>query len=795
MPQSRRALDVQLAFDRMANAKTPRFDLTRLVPLLAIVLLTAVMAALAYLLLEEDNALRRDALHRDVDAVSQSLASRLQSINEAATAIARDRGAGPGAERRFRAAALELMASKPEIVYFAWVDLTAEVLWSIASPGPFGESARPPSIPFSSQQLKSAIDSARQAQTAFYVSIQEDTRSVANEGGATFTDLVVPFFGEDRFAGALIARVSIADLLRQSMSDDILQRYRFTLVDDQGKLVASTTASLTPTDSLMYETPVWMLPDGISLRASAFRDRSPLLGNALFWVIGALALAVMVMLAVLARRDARQARVERTLRAETAFRRAMEDSLATGLRVIDRAGVIRHVNAGFCQMTGWSESELVGRSAPYPYWPPARKAEHQRRLEEVLAGATTGSFEMSVMRKDGSMFEARMYVSPLLSDDGEQLGWMSAMADVTESKRISEQLAASHERFTTVLESLDDAVSVVAPGREGERGDELLFANRSYERLYGSGPEGHQRLQAMLAEHSSAAGEVFDATSDRWFDVRTREVRWVDGRAVRLQIATDVSARKATDEIVRQQQEKVQLTARLMTMGEMASSLAHELNQPLTAISNYSLGAVSRARGGHMSVGDLVPALEKTAGQAQRAGTIIRRIREFVKRAEPRRRPTDAARIVDDAVGFAEIEAAKKGIRIRTEVQPGLDPLDVDPILIEQLLLNLLKNAIDAMDQAKVRCIDLKASRVDGMAEFSVVDRGTGIPPTLRPHLFQPFFSTKAEGMGMGLNICRSIVEFHQGRLIIEDNPEGGAVFRFTLPLAGAAGVEHNPRH
>jgi hypothetical protein len=299
----------------------------------------------------------------------------------------------------------------------------------------------------------------------------------------------------------------------------------------------------------------------------------------------------------------------------------------------------------------------------------------------------------------------------------------------------------------------------------------------------------------MLAAHSSATGEVFDAALGRWFDVRTREVRWVDGRAVRLQIATDVSARKATEEIVRQQQEKVQLTARLMTMGEMASSLAHELNQPLTAISNYSLGAVSRARGGQLSVGELVPALEKTAGQAQRAGTIIRRIREFVKRAEPRRRPTDAARIVDDAVGFAEIEAAKKGIRIRTEVQPGLEPLDVDPILIEQLLLNLLKNAIDAMDEAKVRCIDLKASRIDGMAEFSVIDRGTGIQPALRPSLFQPFFSTKAEGMGMGLNICRSIVEFHQGRLTIEDNPEGGAIFRFTLPLAGAAGVEHNPRH
>ena len=114
----------------------------------------------------------------------------------------------------------------------------------------------------------------------------------------------------------------------------------------------------------------------------------------------------------------------------------------------------------------------------------------------------------------------------------------------------------------------------------------------------------------------------------------------------------------------------------------------------------------------------------------------------------------------------------------------GLPPLDVDPILIEQLLLNLLKNAIDAMDKAAVRRIDLVVRRVDDMAEFSVIDHGTGIPPELRPNLFQPFFSTKSEGMGMGLNICRSIVEFHQGRLLLEENPEGGTIFRFTLPLA-----------
>jgi signal transduction histidine kinase len=225
-------------------------------------------------------------------------------------------------------------------------------------------------------------------------------------------------------------------------------------------------------------------------------------------------------------------------------------------------------------------------------------------------------------------------------------------------------------------------------------------------------------------------------------------------------------------------------------MGEMASSLAHELNQPLTAITNYSDGTLARLRGGTMSLEEVGAVLAKTSAQAQRAGGIIRRIREFVKRSEPRRRPTPAARIVEDAIAFAEIEATKKRIAIVAEIDPELPPVDVDPILIEQVLLNLLKNAIDAMDGAVVRRIDVRVRRAgNAMAEFAVIDRGAGISAEHLASVFSPFFSTKADGMGMGLNICRSIVEFHQGQLGVERNPEpaGGAVMHFTLPLANCA--------
>jgi hypothetical protein len=208
---------------------------------------------------------------------------------------------------------------------------------------------------------------------------------------------------------------------------------------------------------------------------------------------------------------------------------------------------------------------------------------------------------------------------------------------------------------------------------------------------------------------------------------------------------------------------------------------------------------LARTRAGTLAPADLLGALQKTAAQAQRAGNIIRRIREFVKRSEPRLKPCPAQQIIEDAVGFAEIELRKRGIAIEVDVAPGLPPLLVDPLLIEQVLLNVIRNGADAMEQATDRRIVVQvrrapgapgaAARVDGspgMAQIAVRDHGTGIAAEHLPRLYQPFFSTKAEGMGMGLNICRSIVEFHHGRLVVENAPApgAGAITRFTLPLA-----------
>jgi len=255
---------------------------------------------------------------------------------------------------------------------------------------------------------------------------------------------------------------------------------------------------------------------------------------------------------------------------------------------------------------------------------------------------------------------------------------------------------------------------------------------------------------------------------------------WTDARRVRMQVARDITERRMHEEASRVQQAKIQLTSRLTTMGEMASSLAHELNQPLTAISNYNMGAIAMIRSGRAQVPDLLGVMEKAAQQAERAGKIIHRIREFVKRSGPQRQPASIARLMENAVAFAEIDARKRRVRIDYCLPDGLPLVMADPILIEQVLLNLLKNGIEAMEDSDYRSLHVQISSQNQQVEIAVIDRGHGLRDPER--LFEPFYSTKSEGLGMGLNICRTIIESHHGRLWADENPEGGTIFRFTLP-------------
>jgi C4-dicarboxylate-specific signal transduction histidine kinase len=261
-------------------------------------------------------------------------------------------------------------------------------------------------------------------------------------------------------------------------------------------------------------------------------------------------------------------------------------------------------------------------------------------------------------------------------------------------------------------------------------------------------------------------------------------------------IATDITARRLAEEQSAAQTERAQTASRLITMGEMASSVAHELNQPLTAINNYCTGMISRITAHKISEEELLGALEKTAKQAHRAGQIIQRIRSFVKRSEPNRSPSQIAGMVDEAVELADIELRRRNVRLTHYVAPRLPTLMVDPILIEQVLVNLLKNAAESIDSAQrptaQRSVKLRvaATRVDDKAviEFTVVDSGRGLAPEVMARLYEAFYSTKADGMGIGLSLCRSIVESHLGRMKAENIYNGaevtGCCFSFWIPIA-----------
>lgn len=313
--------------------------------------------------------------------------------------------------------------------------------------------------------------------------------------------------------------------------------------------------------------------------------------------------------------------------------------------------------------------------------------------------------------------------------------------------------------------------------------------------------EYQERFSRVLAGHAPPQFEtIFQRADGERIPVLVFESPLLDdsGRQTGwMGSILDISDRKRIEDLSRQQQEKLQASARLASMGEIASTLAHELNQPLAAISSYTTGALNLLGGaqpgkehaldaGH--AGMLKSVLEKVSAQAQRAGHIIRSVHTFVKKREPAREPVTVQTLLDNVAPLIELQARQYFVAFSTGIDPALPPVLADRVLLEQVLLNLTRNAIEAMqstlpDRRMLRVTaELDAAQAAPAVVVSVVDRGHGISDDVAERLFSPFFTTKAEGMGMGLNICRSAVEFHGGTLTHCPNPQGGTIFRFSLP-------------
>ena len=799
-------------------------------PLIAIVIFTAVMGViLGTLQLQEKNQ-QESALFRELSLAKQRIQLRFANNLDALVSINRELAASEDRERLRKIAyeqADELVINNHEIVKIIWINANNQRLWTAPpSNNKTDWISKTQNDQSANEGLENAIELSRTTSRASFsqfinLNLSSDD-PLARERKTVFWQVVPNIAGGEviGFLAALYTAHGVLDMVPAELK----AHYRFTLLTDNDRVLSISSDRDTPKRAFSNQTSldIGVLSPNLTLRI----DTYPLPTNLTFRmligvVIGLCAFVIWSLWSVLKQMQVRQ-EAEASLRTETSFRNAMENSTPVGIRAHDMQKRITYVNRAFCEMTGWSAKELIGLTPPFPFWPDARRDELVEKMNRALKSemGSKAGIEGVILSRDGSLIQTRTFIAPLIDEKGKQSGWVTSLIDISEPKKIREELAVSQERFVTVLEGLDAAVSVV-----DLENDQLLFANRFYRENFGEDSKGHFKLAgnnletlhdvaedlqesppgiptSFLYQESDSEEVQLEDGSNKWYEVRRRFIPWVDGHLAQLLIATDITIRKEADDLARQQEERMQFTSRLTTMGEMASSLAHELNQPLSAISNYCMGVAKRLEGNlDPSIGkDILPALEKASEQAHRAGMIIQRIRGFVKRSEPQRKSTAISDIINDAVGLVEIDAHRHRLNITSNVMENLPEVDIDPVLILQVLVNILKNGLDSTREsyplssrwsapAVNISADLDTSIFPAMLRIQVSDGGSGIPESVSERMFEPFFSTKSDGMGMGLNICRSIIESHQGRLWAVNRMDTehtrlvGCTFTILLPL------------
>ncbi|HTQ33323.1 MAG TPA: PAS domain S-box protein [Stellaceae bacterium] len=484
--------------------------------------------------------------------------------------------------------------------------------------------------------------------------------------------------------------------------------------------------------------------------------------------------------------------------------RAVVDTAVDAIVVIDRSGTIRSVNQATERIFGYAANELVGHNVtilmPLPY-----AAEHDLYLRNYLDTGNKKIIgigrEVSGCRKDGSVFPMDLSVGE--ANDGGEPIFVGIIRDITERRAAEIALRESELRWRSIVDTVPDAIIVIdATGT-------VESFSPSAERLFGyaAGEVVGRNVKMLMPQPYRGAHDGYLARY-----VRTGERRIIGigrivvgqrkgGETFPMELAVgefaspsgnfftgfvrDLTDRQDAERRIEDLQTELLHASRLSVMGQMASTMAHELNQPLTAVTNYleagrqliALGAAAPER--------LADLMAKAVAQAQRAGEVIRQLRQFVSKGETERRTQSLNQLVEEALALGLVGARQSGVRVILELDHDLPPVEVDPVQIQQVVLNLVRNAVEAMEEVDRRELTVATHATGTMVEASVGDTGPGIAPELADRLFQPFVTTKKTGMGLGLSICREIVEAHHGRLAVGRRPEGGTVFRLTLPRAG----------
>ncbi|MBX9604836.1 MAG: PAS domain S-box protein [Gammaproteobacteria bacterium] len=483
--------------------------------------------------------------------------------------------------------------------------------------------------------------------------------------------------------------------------------------------------------------------------------------------------------------------------------RGVIDAAVDGIVLIDADGVVETFNPGAERIFGWSASEIIGQNVSM-LMPEPDASRHDSYIKHYLGGGAPKIIgigrEVVGRRRNGQLFPMELAV-------GEVAGlaprrFVGMVRDISRRRAMEQALAAREQElrlmfdgapigmFTAGLDGLFNEVNPALVGLLGYSAEQLLGMRCAELTVESDRPALESAYRALVSGARSSFncrvrwmrsdGEVLTVEIHAAVAGGSMSVGFIIGQVIdhSVQVRTELESREA--------RERLAHVGRVTTLGEMASAIAHEINQPLTAISAYAQACIRLIDQGQADMPLLHESLQAVAAQALRAGDVVRRIRGFVSHHDGGREGVAMNDIIASVLALAAIDAAANQTRIDTELAPGLPLVLADAVQIQQVCLNLIRNAIDAMlplpEAARVMTISTRLGDEGVEAQFS--DCGPGVAQEMRERLFQPFQTTKSEGMGMGLSISHSIISTHGGSLRYSDAPQGGACFTLILPVA-----------